>query len=165
MLWQLVIVLISTAQAAVGNYHLNRQDVTSIQHALNIINEGIRRTDIATIGLQNGTGPALATLESHARALLTNATAVIAASAPLDLQDSLSLTVATRALRSNFNLSLNDLIAQKPLLDAAGQSQQLLSAIMEEKNLGLAMANTLISKLDPGAGQPLSALSELTGAL
>lgn len=148
-----------------SNHKPNRRDVTSIQNALDIINEGIRRADIATIGLQNGTGPALAALESHAGALLTNATAVIGASAPLDLQDSLSLTVSTRALRSNLNLSLNDLIAQKPLLDAAGESRLLLGAITGEKDLGLALANALVSKLDPGAGEPLRALSELMDAL
>lgn len=139
-------------------------DLASIKNALDIMNEGLRRVDLATIGLP-ATAPALLALEAIAIPLLENATAVFAASDVLGFQDSQSLVIATQALRNNLNVSINDFIAQKPLLDASGQSGLLLTRLAEEANVTLQMSSVLLSKLDPGATQAQASLAQVASIL
>lgn len=139
-------------------------DLASVRNALDIINDGLRRVDLATIGLP-ATAPALMQLEAIAVPLLENATTVIASSEPLGLEDSQSLVVATQALRFNLNISVNDLIAQKPLLDAAGQSSAILSALGAESNVTLMLSSALLSKLDPSATQAQASLAQVAEVL
>ncbi|KAJ4408028.1 hypothetical protein N0V82_009793 [Gnomoniopsis sp. IMI 355080] len=135
-------------------------DLNSIKNALDIINEGLRRVDLATIGLP-ATAPALLELESIAVPLLENATAVFTASEPLDFEDTQSLVIATQALRSNLNVSINDFIAQKPLLDASGQASKISAQLASEANAALKMSSALLSKLDPDATQAQASLAQV----
>lgn len=139
-------------------------DLASIRNALDVINDGLRRVDLATIGLP-ATASALAALEAIAVPLVENATAVITASTPLGFEDSQNLVVATQALRSNLNISINDFIAQKPLLDASGQSASLLASLAAEGNVTLKMASALLSKLDPQATQAQASLTQVREVL
>lgn len=165
MVWQPQLLLpLFTACAAMSS-NINRRDVTSIQNTLETINESLRRVDIATIALQNGTGPALLTLESDAVPLLMNATTVIGASPPLNLQDSNNLGASIEALRSNLVISINDFIAQEPLLAAAGQKQTVLMALVAERNFTSDLTNTLSSKLDPAANGTKLVLSQIADVL
>lgn len=167
MVWQNQFLLLFTACGAMSTLgsNLDRRDITAIQNTLETINEGLRRVDIATIALQNGTGTALQTLESDAVPLLVNATAIIRVSPLLNLQDSNSLGAAAEALRSNLLISINDFIAQEPLLAAAGQKQTILQALVAERNSTLDLTNTLSSKLDPAAGNTKLALSQIMAVL
>lgn len=151
------ILLLSTPFAVVA-------DLVSIKNALDVINEGLRRVDLATIGLP-ATAPALLELEAIAVPLLENATAVFTASEPLGFEDSQSLVIATQALRSNLNVSINDFIAQKPVLDASGQSGALLSRLAAEANVTLKMSSALLSKLDPTATQAQASLAQVANIL
>lgn len=151
------LLLLSTPLAVVA-------DLASIRNVLDVINDGLRRVDLATIGLP-ATGPALLKLEAIAVPLLENATTVILASEPLGFQDSQSLVAATQALRFNLNISINDFIAQKPLLDAAGQSSGLLADLAAEANITLKMSTALLSKLDPGATQAQASLAQVADIL
>lgn len=139
-------------------------DLTSIKNALDIINEGLRRVDLATIGLP-ATAPALLELEAIAVPLLENATAVFTASEPLGFEDTQSLVIATQALRSNLNVSINDFIAQKPLLDASGQASMISSQLASEASAALKMSSALLSKLDPEATQAQASLAQVANIL
>lgn len=154
-----LLLLLSTTAALVAG------DVVSIQNALNALNQGLQRVDIAAIGIPNGTFPALAVLMEQAPALLQNASQVIAASPPLNLADTQSLGVAISALQMNVNLSITDLMAQKPLIDAAGQTQTVLQGVQDLRDAGLGVWNTLMGKLDLSAPGVVTAATELISVL
>lgn len=119
-------------------------DLISIRNALDTINEGLRRGDIAILGLQNGTGPALLALQAQTIPLLQNATAVIEASAPLNFEASHSLVFATQALRFNINVTIYDLAAQKPVLVAVNQTGSVLNALSAQMGVALRLATALL---------------------
>lgn len=140
-----------------------KRDLTSIQSSLDAINVGLQRVDTAILGLAQGTGASLLELGMQAVPLLQNASAQIRQSEPLSLEDSLNLATTTQALRQNTNLTINDLIAQKPLIDQAGSTALVAAGLQQQRDASNDLAVALASKVAPDTPNVVPALNELAG--
>lgn len=140
-------------------------DVASIQAALDTINAGLRNLDTALLGLNQGTAGSLLELGKAAVPILQNATQVVQQSAPLSLQDTLSLGTATAALRQNVNLTMNDLIAQKPFFDSIQASPLVLQGLVSDKDAAAQLGQALISKFPPEAATTPQVNEQTTAAV
>lgn len=146
MLLRLVTFLLLAACAAA--------DLATIQGVLDAVNAGLRNLDTLVLGLGNGTPPELLTqLGAQAIPLLQNATSVVAQSAPLTLQDALSLNTSTAALRQNTNLTIQDFVAKKPFFDAMGTTATVLQGLQADKIGSVAFAQAILSKIPSTTGQ------------
>lgn len=148
---------------AVSSPENRKRDLASIQSSLDAINVGLQRVDTAILGLASGTGASLLELGQQAVPLLQNASAQIRQSEPLSLEDSLNLATTTQALRQNTNLTINDLIAQKPLLDQAGSSPLVAAGLQQQRDASNDLAIALTSKVAPNTPNVVPALNELSG--
>lgn len=140
-----------------------KRDLASIQSSLDAINVGLQKVDTAILGLAQGTGASLLELGQQAVPLLQNASAQIRQSEPLSLEDSLNLATTTQALRQNTNLTINDLIAQKPLLDQAGSTPLVAAGLQQQRDASNDLAVALASKVAPDTPNVVPALNELAG--
>lgn len=140
-----------------------KRDLASIQSSLDAINVGLQKVDTAILGLAQGTGASLLELGNQAVPLLQNASAQIRQSEPLSLEDSLNLATTTQALRQNTNLTINDLIAQKPLLDQAGSTALVAAGLQQQRDASNDLAVALASKVAPDTPNVVPALNELAG--
>lgn len=129
-------------------------DLASIQNVLDTINAGLLALDQAVVGLP-ATQSALTTVGAAAVAVLANATQIVDQSAPLTLDEALSLSASTAALRQNSNLTINDFIAQRGFFDSNNLTGLVLQALAEDKVASIALGNSLLSKV--------SSLSQIPG--
>ncbi|KKY37734.1 putative cell wall protein [Diaporthe ampelina] len=159
MYWVHMLIHLGAVCAASPENH--KRDLASIQSSLEAINVGLQRVDTAILGLATGTGVSLIQLGMQAVPLLQNASAQIRQSGPLSLEDSLNLATTTSALRQNTNLTINDLIAQKPLLDQAGSSAIVAAGLLQQRDASSDLAVALASKVAPDTPNVVSALNEL----
>lgn len=141
----------------------HKRDLASIQSSLDAINAGLQQVDTAILGLASGTGASLLQLGMQAVPLLQNASAQIRQSQPLSLEDSLNLATTTQALRQNTNLTINDLIAQKPLIDQAGSTGLVAAGLQQQRDASNDLAVALASKVAPDTPNVVPALNELAG--
>ncbi|POS69529.1 hypothetical protein DHEL01_v212077 [Diaporthe helianthi] len=162
MYWIHLFIQLGAVYAASSSENRKR-DLESIQSSLDAINVGLLRVDTAILGLASGTGPSLLQLGQQAVPLLQNASAQIRQSQPLSLEDSLNLGSTTQALRQNTNLTINDLIAQKPLLDQVGSSALVAAGLQQQRDASSDLAVALASKVAPDTPNVISALNELSG--
>lgn len=162
MYWAHMLIHLGAVYAAASPEH-HKRDLASIQSSLDAINVGLQRVDTAILGLASGTGASLMQLGQQAVPLLQNASAQIRQSQPLTLEDSLNLATTTMALRQNTNLTINDLIAQKPLLDQAGSSPLVAAGLQQQRDASNDLAVALASKVAPDTPNVVPALNELAG--
>jgi len=162
MYWLHILIHLGAVCAASSTENRKR-DLASIQSSLDAINVGLQRIDTAILGLATGTGPSLLELGMQAVPLLQNASAQIRQSEPLSLEDSVNLGTTTQALRQNTNLTINDLIAQKPLLDQAGSSALVAAGLQQQRDASNDLAVTLASRVAPNTPNVVPALNELAG--
>lgn len=161
MYWAHLLVYLGAVYAASSETH--KRDLASIQSSLDAINVGLQRVDTAILGLAKGTGASLLQLGMQAVPLLQNASAQIRQSQPLSLEDSLNLDTTTSALRQNTNLTINDLIAQKPLIDQAGSTGLVAAGLLQQRDASNDLALALASKVAPDTPNVVAALNELAG--
>ncbi|KAI3395072.1 hypothetical protein diail_1829 [Diaporthe ilicicola] len=161
MYWLYILFLLGAALAASPDNH--KRDLASIQSSLDAINVGLQKVDTAVLGIAQGTGPQLLQLGQQAVPLLQNASAQIRQSAQLSLEDSLNLAATTQALRMNTNLTINDLIAQKPLLDQSGSSPLVAAGLSQQRDASNDLAVALASKVAPDTPNVVQSLDELAG--
>lgn len=161
MYWVRILIHLGAVYAA--SPETRKRDLASIQSSLDAINVGLQRVDTAILGLATGTGPTLLQLGQQSVPLLQNASAQIRQSEPLSLEDSLNLATTTMALRQNTNLTINDLIAQKPLLDQAGSSGLVAAGLQQQRDASNDLAVALASKVAPDTPNVVPALNELAG--
>lgn len=161
MYWAHLLIHLGAAYAASSETH--KRDLASIQSSLDAINVGLQRVDTAILGLASGTGASLLQLGMQSVPLLQNASAQIRQSQPLSLEDSLNLATTTSALRQNTNLTINDLIAQKPLIDQAGSTGLVAAGLLQQRDASNDLAVALASKVAPDTPNVVPALNELAG--
>lgn len=161
MLWHLALSLSIAALALATTLH--PRDGQAILDALNLINLGLQRIDIAILGLQNGTGPALARLAAASVPVIQNATAVVAASAPVTPLESQSLFAGLEAIRMNLNLTIIDSIKQKPLFDTLNLTATFAGGFAALRVATTAFTTALGDKLPIEARDSAEALAELDG--
>jgi hypothetical protein len=161
MHWTHILIHLGAVYAA--SAQSQKRDLASIQSSLNAINEGLQRVDTAILGLAKGTGPTLLELGTQAVPLLQNASAQIRQSQPLSLEDSLNLATTTQALRQNTNLTINDLIAQKPLIDQAGSTALVAAGLQQQRDASNDLAVALTTKVAPDTPNVVPAINELAG--
>lgn len=161
MYWVHILITLGAVCAASPENH--KRDLASIQSSLDAINVGLQRVDTAILGLATGTGASLLQLGMQAVPLLQNASAQIRQSQPLSLEDSLNLATTTSALRQNTNLTINDLIAQKPLIDQAGSTALVAAGLQQQRDASNDLAVALASKVAPDTPNVVPALNELAG--
>ncbi|KAK7701680.1 hypothetical protein SLS64_010128 [Diaporthe eres] len=162
MYWVHMLIHLGAVYAAASPEN-HKRDLASIQSSLDAINVGLQRVDTAILGLATGTGASLLQLGQQAVPLLQNASAQIRQSEPLSLEDSLNLATTTQALRQNTNLTINDLIAQKPLLDQAGSTALVAAGLQQQRDASNDLAVALASKVAPDTPNVVPALNELAG--
>ncbi|KAL1870746.1 hypothetical protein Daus18300_005066 [Diaporthe australafricana] len=161
MYWLYMLTYLGAVYAAPPDNH--KRDLASIQTSLDAINVGLQKVDTAILGIAQGTGASLLQLGAQAVPLLQNASAQIRQSSPLSLEDSLNLATTTMALRKNTNLTINDLIAQKPLLDQAGSSALVAAGLGQQRDASSDLAVALASKVAPDTPNVVQSLDELAG--
>ncbi|KAJ0117484.1 hypothetical protein J7T55_003900 [Diaporthe amygdali] len=161
MYWLYMLIYLGAVYAASPDNH--KRDLASIQASLDAINVGLQRVDTAILGIAQGTGASLLQLGMQAVPLLQNASAQIRQSEPLSLEDSLNLATTTSALRQNTNLTINDLIAQKPILDQTGSSALVAAGLQQQRDASNDLAVALASKVAPNTPNVVQALNELSG--
>lgn len=161
MYWAHILITLGAVCAASPENH--KRDLASIQSSLDAINVGLQRVDTAILGLATGTGANLLQLGMQAVPLLQNASAQIRQSQPLSLEDSLNLATTTSALRQNTNLTINDLIAQKSLIDQAGSTALVAAGLQQQRDASNDLAVALASKIAPDTPNVVQALNELAG--
>lgn len=128
-------------------------DLASIQGVLNSVNFGLGALDTAVLGLGNTTSAQqLSGLGALAGPLLQNATSTIDQSAPLSLQDALSLNTSTAALRQNTNLTIQDFVAKIPYFNSLGMTAVVLQNLQADKNGSVALAQAILSKIPNATG-------------
>ncbi|KAG8162176.1 hypothetical protein KVR01_007941 [Diaporthe batatas] len=162
MYWVHMLTYLGAVYAA-SSSESRKRDLASIQSSLDALNVGLQRIDTAILGLATGTGASLLELGQQAVPLLQNASAQIRQSEPLSLEDSLNLATTTQALRQNTNLTINDLIAQKPLIDAANSTALVAAALQQQRDASSDVAIALTNKIAPNTPDVVPALNELSG--
>lgn len=161
MYWLYMLIHLGAAYAAPPDNH--KRDLASIQSSLDAINVGLQKVDTAILDIAQGTGASLLQLGAQAVPLLQNASAQIRQSGALSLEDSLNLATTTMALRKNTNLTINDLIAQKPLLDQAGSSALVAAGLGQQRDASSDLAVALASKVAPDTPNVVQSIDELAG--
>lgn len=144
----------ATITAAVADEVL-RRDFTLVQDALSDVNSLLQQIDTSILSLNQDNikvaGPALLQLADTIRPSLMKAAAQIEPSKPLSLQETLGLNTARAALNQNVNLTVSDLIKQKPLFDAAGLSDEVADEVQMVRDMSGQLFGIIETKLDPGA--------------
>lgn len=161
MFWQYGLLLLPAALVVAHDVQLQRRDRQSIQSVLDNLNLGLQRLDTAILGLPNGTAPQLAALAASALPVVQNATLVVQASQPLNVQDSESLLTACTALRSNANITVLDSVRQKPLFDKLNFTAMFQLGLTVQGQAVQQFVVAFNSKMAPGAEDVVDTLSEI----
>ncbi|KKY35604.1 putative cell wall protein [Diaporthe ampelina] len=149
--------------AATGNEDM-RRDLGSIQASLGGVNTALASLDSAI--LSDPANPKVLLSSINVLQSIQQATASINASQPLGAADTSNLKATTDSLVSNVNVTVTDLISQKPLFDLLGLEKVVLLQVQNIQGAALALASTLASKVDPAASSlALQGIDALTMAL
>lgn len=141
-----------------------RRDLGSIQASLGGVNTALASLDSAI--LNDPANPKVLFSSINVLEAIQQATASINSSQPLGPADTSNLKATTDSLVSNVNVTVTDLIGQKPLFDRLGLEKVVLVQVQNIQGAALALASTLASKVDPGAsGVALEGISALSVAL
>jgi hypothetical protein len=131
-------------------------DLKTIQGAFGNIMKSV--TDLDTsIKAINGAQDAqnvLAKSDAVQKALTAGTQQVMATDA-LDLNDALSLQQTGTDLSGQVKTTITDLIAKKPQIQQAGQAQQTVQALQQQKQASAAFGNAVTSKV-PALGQSVA---------
>lgn len=131
-----VLLLLTAAAALAGAVSdAHRRDFNLIQTALNNLNALLRQIDDSILALNTDNittqGSQILMLGKTVLPSLSGVNAQIQASQPLTLDETLSLNAARTALNQNINLTVNDLIAKKPIFDMANTSSQIADTLQQ----------------------------------
>lgn len=153
-----------TFVAATGTEQVMRRDLGSIQASLGGVNTALASLDSAI--LKNPADPKVLFSSINVLDSIQQATASINASQPLGPADTSNLKATTDSLVSNVNLTITDLINQKPLFDRLNLEKVVLLQVQNIQGAALVLASTLASKVDPAASSlALDGISALNAAL
>lgn len=150
--------------AAAGNEQDMRRDLGSIQASLGGVNTALAGLDSAI--LNDPANPKVLFSSINVLEAIQQATASINASQPLGPADTSNLKATTDSLVSNVNVTVTDLIGQKPLFDRLGLEKVVLLQVQNIQGAALTLASTLASKVDPAASSiALQGINALTTTL
>lgn len=159
-LWTVAAAAITAATAG----QVQKRDFATMQNALMSVNALLQQIDTSILALNQDNvatnGPNLLKLSTSIQPNLEQAASQIAESRPLSLQETLSLNTARMALNQNVNLTVSDLLKQKPLFDAAGLSGQVADEIQTVMEMSSQLFTLIQSKLDPGAPKEIDVLKD-----
>lgn len=150
-------ILLATAAAAVSAAQdVYRRDFALIQEALNNVNSLLQVVDTAITALSASniatSGPQLIQLGQGIGPSLEGVLAQIQSSQVLTLDETNGLNTARSALNHNVNLTVGDLIRQKPIFDMVpGLSDQVAPGIQQIRAGTSVLFQAVSSKLDPAA--------------
>lgn len=150
--------IILTAMAALvgAARDVHRRDFALIQGALNNVNGLLQIIDTSITALTPSNvatnGPQLLQLGQEVTPSLQGVLAQIQSSQVLTLDETNGLNTARTALNHNVNLTISDLIRQKPLFDMVpGLSAQVASGVQRIRDQTGGLFQAITSKLDPSA--------------
>lgn len=150
--------------ATTGTEQDMRRDLGSIQTSLGGVNTALASLDSAI--LNDPANPKVLFSSINVLESIQQATASINASQPLGPADTSNLKATTDSLVSNVNVTVTDLINQKPSFERLGLEKVVLLQVQNIQGAALALASTLASKVDPGASSlALEGISALNMAL
>lgn len=150
--------------AATGAEKDMRRDLGSIQASLGGVNTALGSLDSAI--LKNPADPKVLFSSINVLDSIQQATASINASQPLGPADTSNLKATTDSLVSNVNVTVTDLINQKPVFDRLNLEKVVLLQVQNIQGAALVLASTLASKVDPTASAlALDGISALNAAL
>lgn len=165
-LWKVAAVVAFTASTVVAAEVL-RRDFALIQDALGNLNSLLQQLDTSILALNESNirtaGPALLNLADIIRPSLIGSASQIQSSDPLTLEETQNLNAARTALNANVNLTVSDLIRQKPLFDSAGLSQEVAGELQIVRDMSGQFFGTIQSKLDPGVPSIVTQLNATLG--
>lgn len=149
--------LLTALTASVGVARdIYRRDFALIQGALNNVNSLLQAVDTSITALNTSNiatnGPQLIQLGQGIGPSLNGVLAQIQSSQVLTLDETNGLNTARSALNHNVNLTIGDLIRQKPLFDMVpGLSAQIASGVQQIRAGTSVLFQAISSKLDPAA--------------
>lgn len=155
MLLRPTILLAATAALAGAASEVHRRDFNLIQGALNSVNTLLQQIDISITSLNSSNVaaavPQLLQLGQAIAPSLQSTLAQIEASRSLTLDETNGLNTARAALAQNVNLTVSDLIRQKPLFDAANATRPVAAQIAQVRDQTGVIVGAITAKLDPAA--------------
>lgn len=155
MLLRPTIFLTATAALAGAASDVHRRDFNLVQGALNSVNSLLQQVDISIVSLNSSNiaaaVPQLFQLSQAIAPSLQSSTSQIQASQPLTLDETNGLNTARTALQQNLNLTMSDLIRQKPLFDQVNATELVASQITQIRDRSGVVFQAITSKLDPAA--------------
>ncbi|KAI7778783.1 hypothetical protein LA080_001651 [Diaporthe eres] len=150
--------------ATMGTEQDMRRDLGSIQASLGGVNTALASLDSAI--LNDPANPKVLFSSINVLESIQRATASINASQPLGPADTSNLKATTDSLVSNVNVTVTDLINQKPQFERLNLEKVVLLQVQNIQGAALALGSTLASKVDPGASSlALDGISALNMAL
>lgn len=159
IVWTMMAAAITVAAAG----DLSKRDFALIQGTLDTLNSLLQQLDTSILALNEDNikiaGPALLQLAGAIQPNLMGSASRIAESNPLSLQETLNLNTARVAFGQNVNLTVSDLLKQKPLFDSANLSEQVAKEIQTVRDMSGQFFEVIQAKLDPAAPSELDQLS------
>lgn len=142
------------AVTAVSNVH--KRDFTLIQSTLNNVNGLLGQIDTSINALNTTNvatnGPQLLQLGQGVPSSLQGVQDQIQASQVLTVDETNGLNSARIALSNNINLTISDLVRQKPLFDSVpGLSSRIADDVQQIHNITGVLLQVVASKLNPDA--------------
>lgn len=158
--------LLATMAALVGaTPGMFRRDFALIQGALNNVNSLLQTIDTSIVALTPENvatnGPQLLQLGQEIMPTLQGVVAQVQSSQVLTLDETNGLNTARTALNHNVNLTVSDLVRQKPVFDAVpGLSTQVAGVIQQVRDQAGGFFQAITTKLDPAAPDVSSIFTE-----
>lgn len=136
--------------------HVHKRDFTLIQSTLNNVNGLLGKIDNSINALNTTNvatdGPQLLQLGQGVPASLQGVLDQIQASQVLTVDETNGLNSARTALSNNINLTISDLVRQKPLFDSIpGLSNRIADDVQQVRNITGILLQVVASKLNPAA--------------
>jgi hypothetical protein len=123
------------------------RDLASIEAAIANIETAVNALDAAEVAYTSG-DPSAVQSASDAVVNATNAgTATADASADLSETDALSLVSPIQALTTDVQTAVNDIIAKKTEIEAAGYGAQTLTDLTQQNTSATELANAITAKV------------------
>jgi len=137
------------------------QDLATIQAAFSAVEAALNALDTSIKGLSAGADSksAAAGLVTQSKAIeqaLKDGTAKVSASSAISLTEALQVQSASTKLTTLTTQTINDLIAKKDLIQAAGQTKVTLDSLTAQKAASDAFVKAVTSKV-PSAVQSIAA--------
>jgi hypothetical protein len=153
-----------TVLARAGAERDMRRDLGSIQDSLGGVNTALASLDSAI--LNDAANPKVLFSSINVLESIQQATASINATRPLGPAETSNLKATTDSLVSNVNVTVTDLINQKPLFDRLNLDKVVFLQVRNIQGAALILASTIANKVDPTASSlALDGVSALNAAL